>query len=94
MKNTGGPAFPDFRINLKHKPTHDGLCTTEEEHFISTNGMTLRDYLATKAMAGLLSNRDYHAFDDSKDLSKEHLAKSSYMMADAMLAEREKGGSK
>lgn len=49
-------------------------------------GMTLRDYFAAKAMAGLLA----HGFPD--DAYREILANRSYLMADAMLAERAKGG--
>jgi hypothetical protein len=63
MKNTGGPAFP-----IK------GPVMTSDEQ-----GMTLRDYFATKAMQ-VLVNENY--FDVT--------AKLAYKMADAMLEEREK----
>jgi hypothetical protein len=47
-----------------------------------TEGMTLRDYFAAKAMAGLVS-------DSQVDMAFCDMAKWSYSMADAMLAERE-----
>jgi hypothetical protein len=48
-----------------------------------TEGMTLRDYFAAKAMQGLVS-------DSQVDMEFCDMAKWSYSMADAMLAERER----
>lgn len=47
------------------------------------NGMTLRDYFATKAMQGLL------ATDLKPNVENEDLAEVAYAIADAMLRERE-----
>jgi hypothetical protein len=48
------------------------------------SGMTLRDYFATKAMQGLFSCGKAH------DEHTAHVtAKASYLMADAMLKERD-----
>lgn len=47
-----------------------------------TEGMTLRDYFAAKALQGLLSNRNAEAAIDE-------FAVKSYRMADAMLKARE-----
>ena len=44
--------------------------------------MTLRDYLAAKAMQGILS-------DDVNHYDAENLAKSAYEIADALLKHRE-----
>lgn len=49
----------------------------------STGGLTLRDYFAAQAMSYFLQNSVGTLEDD---------AKSAYAMADAMLAERAKGG--
>jgi hypothetical protein len=49
---------------------------------ITDGGMTLRDYFAAKAMQGLVS-------DSQVDMAFCDMAKWSYSMADAMLAERE-----
>ena len=55
-----------------------------------TQGMTLRDYMAAKAMQGILSDENFHyaAWDNSLDWV-EHVANYSYEMADAMLKARE-----
>jgi hypothetical protein len=68
MKNTGGPAFPQSNDRV--------VAAKSIEH---SQGMTLRDYFATKAMQ-VLVNENY--FDVT--------AKLAYKMADAMLEEREK----
>ena len=69
-KDTGGPAFP-----------------TNQENYASKNwcsdGMTLRDYFAAKAMQA-----EYHLLEPLDQL--EGCAKGAYRMADAMLAERNK----
>lgn len=75
--DNGGPAFPV-----------PGLMDDE-----SFNGMTLRDYFAAKAMAGMLSDRsNVERFDEMgrKELISPDalMATASYAMADAMLAAR------
>ena len=47
-------------------------------------GMTLRDYFAAQAMQGMLA-----ACTGWSDAYQERMAKTSYMMADQMLKERE-----
>jgi hypothetical protein len=47
-------------------------------------GMTLRDYFAAKAMQGMLA-----ACTGWSDAYQERMAKTSYMMADQMLKQRE-----
>ena len=82
-KNTGGPAFPGT--------FYDRDSTGEYQPREQYDGMTLRDYFAAKAMQGMLSldsTNDYLL----KDLEAGHesLAIGSYLVADAMLKEREK----
>lgn len=72
-KNDGGPAFPG-----QHQ-SH--TCD-------SSLGMTLRDYIAAKAMAALVISGDEGAGD-----RLEELPKYAYLIADAMLEAR-KGGAK
>ena len=48
-----------------------------------TEGMTLRDYFAAKAMQALLSDTDWRL-----DMDIEDTAKAAYMTADAMLEAR------
>ena len=50
-----------------------------------SDGMSLRDYLAAKAMAAMLSLEDVHL-----NYGESELAKWSYQQADAMLEERNK----
>lgn len=66
---TGGPAFP-----IHPASAMDGQLVRE------TQGMTLRDYFAAKAM---------QAFIARYEVEDESIARFSYDMADAMLAERE-----
>ncbi|HJV53060.1 MAG TPA: hypothetical protein VJ652_16455 [Noviherbaspirillum sp.] len=79
--NNGGHAFP----------RHDGYASHQ------TEGMTLRDYFAAKAVAALIAEPP---FEGSSTLAHtwaktvegpEKYAEAAYRLADAMLAEREKG---
>jgi hypothetical protein len=75
-KDNSGPAFPfECGDNNGMPPCY---------------GMTLRDYFAAKAMQGMLSNPAARS-NDSSVSDAEAFANASYKMADAMLAEREKG---
>ena len=51
---------------------------------LHVTGMTLRDYMAAKAMQGYCADTDY-----KKDCGQEDTAISAYAMADAMLKARE-----
>ena len=68
---------------MKHVPAFplEMVYTQENEKF---NGMHLRDYFAAKAMQGMLA-----ACTGWSDAYQERMAKTSYMMADAMLKARE-----
>jgi len=72
-KETGGPAFP----------------TTKESHLmICSEGMTLRDYFAAKAMSIVPEMHAYNMKDNETWAS--YTARCAYIMADAMIAERDK----
>ena len=66
--NTGGPAFPVDETALVR----------------NLQGMTLRDYFAAKALAGICANTDNRAYKSQADF-----AVVAYVLADAMLKERE-----
>ena len=72
--NDGGPAFP---------------MTVQEDidccprYAAGYGGMSLRDYFAGQALAGMLA-------DSTRQGSLENYAEDAYGIADAMLAEREK----
>ncbi|KNC11550.1 hypothetical protein AC790_13345 [Pantoea sp. RIT-PI-b] len=68
-KETGGPAFPELG-NVGHN-----------SDWQSESGMTLRDYLAAKAMQGELASGSASNHLDS-------IASRSYAIADAMLRAR------
>ena len=67
MSNTGGPAFP----------TGTGGNTPY------SNGMTLRDYFAAKAMQGMLAYAYFRPL-----AMEDKYARDAYVMADAMLKAR------
>jgi len=68
----GGPAFPV-----------PGL-----QHDADFNGMTLRDYLAARAMSALLVRVDVVAGDYVTNATPDDVATESYQYADAMLRAR------
>jgi hypothetical protein len=85
--NDGGPAFPHFKFS------ENGLV-----EICPQGGMTLRDYFAGQALTSVLdSSGDLHAYydyvagskGDNNIPSPRAMAKYSYELADAMLAERE-----
>ena len=74
-KNTGGMAFP----------------TTKESHLmVCSEGMTLRDYFAAKAVVGMFYPAVVACLEHDHDLDCDKIAEFCYKMADAMIAEREK----
>ena len=66
---SGGPAF------VVHHPDIASFA----------HGMTVRDFFAGQALAGLMANPDYSNTEDGK------CAGWAYQAADAMMAAREKG---
>jgi len=75
MKNDGGPAFP--------MPSGDEPKVNETTHY--NEGMPLRDWFAGMAMKNLTRS------DGPFMLHPAELAVWAYDIADAMIAEREKG---
>lgn len=73
-KQTGGPAFPLAVNKTDHRYTH---------------GMSLRDWFAGQALAGLLANPEIDNIDENASL-EDSLANAAYITADAMLKERDK----
>lgn len=74
--NNGGPAFP----------TDSDRASRGVEH-----GMSMRDYFAAKAMGAFIqATADHNVV--SPDVAMAAVSNMAFMMADAMLAEREKGG--
>ena len=71
--NDGGPAFPHHETTSTGEPFHDHL------------GMTLRDWFAGQALAGMMACPDCSG-------TEAEFAASAYRNADAMLAARSKGG--
>jgi hypothetical protein len=84
----GGLAFPR-PLPKGQFPPQDALRLLEQHA-----GMTLRDYLAARAMAGLLAMEANPRFGATEEpYNKAHaplIAEHAYAIADAMLAERDK----
>jgi hypothetical protein len=81
MSNTGGPAFPTTVHNYG-----DGMYASE--------GLSIRDYFAAKAMQGLISDEDWRESADWREekfeeSAADYTACAAYVMADAMLRARE-----
>ena len=72
-KETGGPAFP---VDVLYEK--DG-----QKHRLVSDGLSMRDYFAAKALAGMLADSEVKA-------TREDFAERSYAMADAMILERAK----
>jgi len=78
--NTGGPAFPIHGTGMFHEPS------------TNTQGMTLLDWMAGQALAGLYGTANEQSYKLSREghpsLKREDVAKDCYSMASAMLAEK------
>ena len=96
---TGGPAFPMQEPQAIHAyaiAAVDGITDSEERDraYIKASaeavgGATLRDYFAAKAMQAWLSGHVAH-YGHGNFWALDAIAQSSYEMADAMIAAREK----
>jgi hypothetical protein len=71
MSDDGGPAFP----------------VTESDRCYASYGMTLRDWFAGQALAGLIASESMST-EESAHLTAPADARRAYAMADAMLAAR------
>lgn len=82
-KDNGGPAFP----------VEENYCERTGGYTqYGSEGMTLRDYFAAKAMQGIFSGNGlgFMGFHSSHYDNVKGIARISYEIADAMLAERAK----
>lgn len=70
--NDGGPAFPASLYKLENG----------QESSVPHIGMTLRDYFAGQALAGILASANFGS-------TKDWIGGKAYEAADAMLAARE-----
>ena len=84
---TGGPAFPAGSVR-KSRPAHDPGGNWVETDRVQPlhQGLTMRDYFAAKAMAGLMANTRF--FEDVGGTDSSRTACLAYLTADAMLAAR------
>lgn len=80
--NDGGPAFP---VQTFFNPNSGEMGNTGQ--YWDGNGMSLRDWFAGQALAVML-------YDVQLSGSFDRYANAAYGLADAMLAERAKGGAK
>ena len=79
--DTGGLAFPCPASKCENIQG-DSYNVTEGQE-----GMTIRDYFATRAFERFVQAHIDHSVDD---LSKEDIAREAYSYADYMIAERDK----
>ena len=82
-KPDGGPAYPTHKRITENYMDAAGYGRSRDLSVL-VGGLTIRDYFAAKAMQGLLVD------PDRADQSREECARLSYLMADAMIAERNK----
>lgn len=91
----GGPAFPS-RVLSHHEyvpPTTPYGPATAKPVFIDHVGMSLRDYFAAQALAGIIAKSPYKSgtFSEMKASGDiEARTAAAYDYADAMIAERSK----
>ena len=71
-KDTSGTTFPVLR-DVRYRPEFD-----------HEPGMTLRQYIAIKAMEGVLANSDAPSWITAKDIKR--IKEVAFLMADEMLA--------
>ena len=83
-RNDGGPAFPRAMSQF------DGGTHMIGDPEFAQEGMTLRDYFAGQALAGMCSELSSLTNAKQADVLRV-VTGSAYEMADAMLAERDKG---
>ena len=84
--NDGGPAFPTPMGPAFHVDGEGNrIGTWEWDEETGDSGMSLRDYFAGQALAGLMA-------DPNAEGTPEAFARIAYQIADAMIAERNKEG--
>ena len=86
MKNTGGPAFPALKDTTKVLYQSDNKEDEIVYEHSFVGGMTLRDWFAGQALSGAASLFQRKPTPEEIKAVAEQL----YLLADAMLAERDK----
>jgi hypothetical protein len=86
----GGPAFP-HQVRVHDYDPATGLRVISP---ITDEGMSLRDWFVGQALAGWLGSYGADSNHPVLNETTGMVAQHSYAMADAMLAERRKGGVK
>ena len=76
MSDESGTAFPAVAI-------------TSDNSLIGDAGMSLRDYIAIKAMAAMISTSAAPAIIGGLSGAESNCAAGAYMIADAMIKERD-----
>ena len=76
MNDDSGTAFPSVAI-------------TSDDSLIGDCGMSLRDYIAIQAMAAMIGTSAAPALVGGLSGAESNCAAGAYMMADAMLKERD-----
>lgn len=84
-QNNGGPAFPTFEMVEQYSDAKQQYVT--RPHALS--GMSLRDYFAAQGLTALLW-KGHWSHGEGEFPYATDLALMAYVIADAMLAEREK----
>lgn len=93
-RDVGGPAFPSSPINDTREPCDYYGITINPKSQAHIGGMTLRDYFAGQALAGLLANSSFEDYRQSIDhlvpeeAQTKAVAEVCGSYADSMLAER------
>lgn len=82
-KPDGGPAYPTHKRITENYMDAAGYGRSRDLSVL-VGGLTIRDYFAAKAMQGLIVD------PERVDQSREECARLSYLIADAMIAERDK----
>lgn len=89
IKDDGGPAFAAQTVQWSRVPNgyspQDGVTETTTK---TTGGMSLRDYFAAQALAGMFAYYNGPSGDFHTNSSAEKNAEYAYEQADAMLKAR------
>jgi hypothetical protein len=78
---------------MASEPAFPSVCLGDPGHPASAPGMSLRDWFAGQALGGACSTIKLGGMSEA-DIAADcaEVARITYVIADAMLAEREKGG--
>lgn len=87
----GGPAFPQLDVTACERDGHGDLI---DPFTSAAGGMSLRDWFAGQALAGMLAMPEHENGNFHNNCGEAFIgpARYAYRMADAMLAARKAGG--